>query len=160
MDLNITLIFEMIVFALFVLVTMRFIWPPIIKAIEERKKKIADGLEAAEQGTRKLALAKQKSEEVAQAAKQEATKIVDDSNARAAKIIEDAKAKGTEENKRIVENAKVEVLHQVSNARESLCKELADMVVAGAEKIVKKDIDKSAHNKMLDELINELEKSV
>lgn len=159
MNLNITLIFEMVVFVLFVLVTMKFIWPPIMKVLEERRKKIADGLEAAEQGRRELFLAGQKSTELLKNAKQKATQIIDGSNERAGKIVDDAKVQGTEENKRIVENAKVEVAHQVRQARESLCKELADMVVAGASKIIKKDIDKSVHNKMLDELIEELEKS-
>jgi len=159
MNLNITLIFEMVVFALFVLVTMKFIWPPIMKVLEERRKKIADGLEAAEQGKRELSLAGQKSTELLTNAKQKATQIIDGSNERAGKIIDNAKVQGVAENKRIVENAQVEVSHQVRKARESLCKELADMVVVGATKIIKKDIDKSVHNKMLNELINELEKS-
>lgn len=160
MDLNITLIFEMVVFALFVLVTMKYIWPPIMKAIEERRKKIADGLEAAAQGERKLSLSEQKAAEVLQAAKQKATQIIDGSNERAGKIIEDAKAQGITENKRIVESAKVEVTQQLRKAKESLCQDLADMVILGAEKIIKKDIDKSAHDKMLNELISELEKTV
>jgi len=158
MDLNITLIFEMIVFALFVLVTMKFIWPPIMQALDERKKKIADGLEAAEQGNRKLALSQQKSEEALQIAKKEAAKIIDNSSERANKIIDEAKVKGSEENKRIVENAKIEVSQQLRKAKESLCQEMADIVIAGATKIIKKDIDRSVHDKMLDELIAELEK--
>lgn len=153
MDLNITLIFEMFVFAAFILVTMKFIWPPIMKALDERKKKIADGLEAAEQGQRKLNLAEQKSAEILQNTKQQASGIIDNSNDRASKIIEEAKERGTQENKRIVDNAKTEIAQQARQAKETLLQEISSMIIAGAEKIMQKDVDQATHNKMLDELI-------
>jgi F-type H+-transporting ATPase subunit b len=148
----------MIVFAAFILVTMKFIWPPIMKALDERKKKIADGLEAAEQGQRKLNLASQQSAEILQESKNKASNIIDDSNNRAGKIIEEAKERGTQENKRIVDNAKTEIAQQVRQVKETLLHEMSGMIIAGAEKIMQKDIDRAAHDKMLDELIGELEK--
>jgi len=159
MNINITLIFEMIVFAVFILVTMKFVWPPIIRVLEERKKKIADGLEAAEQGNRQLKLAEQKSTAILQDTKQKASNIIDGSNERADKIIEEAKDRGTKENKRIVESAKTEIAQQMRKAKESLFQEMSNVIVAGAEKILQKDVDQATHNKMLDELINKLEKS-
>lgn len=158
MDLNITLIFEMIVFAAFILVTMKFVWPPIMKALDERKKKIADGLEAAEQGQRKLNLAQQKSAEILQDTKNKASNIIDGSNDRANKIIEEAKERGTQENKRIVDSAQTEIAQQVRQVKETLLQEMSGMIISGAEKIMQKDIDQATHDKMLDELIATIDK--
>lgn len=156
MDINITLIWEMVVFALFVWVTMKFIWPPMMRAMEERKKKIADGLAAAAQGKRELELAQQKSAHALQETKQQASVIVEQSNARAAQIIEDAKTRGEQEGKRIITNAQTEIDQQIHRARTELCAEMSAIVIAGAEKILAKSIDASVHAKMLDDLIAEI----
>jgi F-type H+-transporting ATPase subunit b len=147
----------MIVFVAFILVTMKFIWPPIMKALDERKKKIADGLEAAEQGQRKLNLAEQKSAGILQESKNKASNIIDSSNDRASKIVEEAKERGTQENKRIVGSAQVEIAQQMRQAKETLLQEVSGMIIAGAEKIMQKDVDRAAHDKMLDELIETID---
>lgn len=157
MDINITLIWEMVVFVLFIWITMKFVWPPIMKAMEERKKKIADGLAAAEEGNRTLELAKQKFDLTMQETKQKASNVIEQSNARGAQIIEEAKARGEQESKRIVQNAQVEVEQQIHKAKETLSKEVADIVIEGAEKILATSIDKAAHEKMLQDLIAGIE---
>lgn len=156
MNIDLTLFGEMITFAIFVWVTMRFIWPPIVKAMNERQKKITDGLEAAEKGKRELELAQHKSTTILDKAKDEATNILDNANSRATKILAGAKMRGLAENKKIIANAKVEIEQETFQAQEKLQQEVSRLVVLGAEKILAKEVDLATHERMLQELIKEI----
>ena len=156
MEINATLLGQMITFFLFVWFTLKFIWPPLMKAIKERQRKISAGLNAAERGNKSLALAQQKSKEIMQEAKGKASDIVDKAHTHAGQIIDEEKAKGKAEYLRITEHGKKDVEQQVSKAKETLSADLAALVIVGAEKILEKEIDKAAHNKMIEELISRI----
>jgi len=156
MSINLTLIGQMITFLIFIWFTMRYVWPPITKAIQERQKRIADGLAAAERGQRELELAQHKSVEILRDAKLEASRIVEQANKRAAHISEEAKEQARIDSQQILANADREVHQMLMTAKESLRKEVADLVVAGAEKVIEKEIDQRSHEKLLKDLITEL----
>ncbi|WP_028080153.1 F0F1 ATP synthase subunit B [Solimonas soli] len=143
---------QMIVFFLFVFITMKYIWPPITKALEERRTKIAEGLAAAEKGARSLQDASLKSEEALKEARVQAQDILAAANKQAAQLVEQAKGTAQAEAERIVARAHEEVQREVAHAREELRKQVGELAVAGAAKILKREIDTKAHADVLNEL--------
>ena len=158
MDLNATLLGQMITFALLVIFTMKFIWPPLIKALEERQKKIADGLAAAERGEHELELAQRKVAEQLREAKLQAAKIVEQADKRGAQIVEQAKEQARQESERLLGIAREEAQQEKARVRSELTSEFAKMVVIGTEKILSRHIDVAANNSMIDQLIAEVGK--
>jgi F-type H+-transporting ATPase subunit b len=143
---------QMIVFATFIWFTMRFVWPPITKAMEERRQKIADGLAAAEKGARALQDASAKSEEELKAARAQAQDILANANRQASQIVEQAKVTAQSEGARIVAKAHEDVEREVAHAREELRKRVGELAVIGAAKILKREIDTKAHADVLNDL--------
>jgi len=156
LDINITLIVQMLVFGAFVLFTMKFVWPPLVKALEERQEKIADGLAAAERGRRELELAQHRVKDEMQQAKAQATDIIEKANRRASQIIEEAKDEARLEAQKLAKIAEERIAQEVNRAKDSLRKQVASLVVAGAEKILMREIDKKANQALLDNLIEEI----
>jgi F-type H+-transporting ATPase subunit b len=156
MNINLTLFGQMIAFAVFVWFTMKYVWPPIVKAIEDRKAKIAEGLAAGERGKREQELAQQRATERLQDAKQQAAEIVAKAEKRAAEIVEEAKDAARIEGGRLLENARAELTLETNKAREQLRQRLAELAIAGAERILRKEIDVTAHKDIVDDLARQL----
>jgi F-type H+-transporting ATPase subunit b len=140
-DINSTLLGQMIAFGLFVWFCKAFVWPLIMEVIEERQTIIADGLAAASKGSRAL-----------EEAEQERVVIVDQANGRGTSIVDEARVAAESERERILASAKAEVEQEVSRAREELRGQVASIAIAGAEKIVSKEIDAASHKELLDNL--------
>lgn len=157
MDLNLTLLGEMITFIIFILVTMKYIWPPLVKVMEERQKKIAEGIAAGERGHQALDQANKQASHLLSKAKQDGMHIIDQANIRSAKILEDAKAESLAQGNQIIASAQVEVAQQALLAKEALRKNVVELAVLAAEKIIRKDIDIKVHEHMLDQLIKTIE---
>ena len=158
MNFNATLIIQSVVFIILGWVTMKFIWPPLMAAIEDRQKKIADGLAAADKGERSLAEAKDAVAEIIKEARAQATKIVDQANRRSNEMIEEAKTTAVAEGQRLIGEAKQEVTIESNRAREQLRKEVAVLAVSGAGKLLGREIDAKAHADLLDNLAIEIER--
>ncbi len=152
MNIGLTLLGQTIAFIVFVLFCMKFVWPPIMTALNERKKKIADGLAEAERGFKQQELAERNAEQKLSEAKQQANDILNQAHKRANEIVEDAKMAAVEEGNRIKEAAHAEVEKEVHRATEQLRVQVSAVAVAGAERILKKEIDAGAHQDILDEL--------
>jgi len=155
-NINATLFLQAIVFAILVWFTMRFIWPPITKALDERAQKIADGLAAADKAKSELANANKRVDEQLGQARVEATKQLGDAEKRAAAIVEDAKKRAEEEGAKIVAAAKAEAEQQVTRAREALREQVAALAVKGAEQILQREVNASVHAELLGRLKTEL----
>jgi len=156
MNLNLTMIGQVIAFAIFIWFTAKFVWPPLLRAIEDRQRTIADGLAAAERGKQELAQADRKSSEVLQGAHQRAADIIAQAEKRAAQMVEEAKSAAKTEGERIVAGAKAEVEQEVSRAKEMLREQVAALAVTGAEKILRREVDSKAHADLLAQLRLEL----
>ena len=156
MNINLTLIGQMLAFVGFVLFCMKFVWPPIIAAMAEREKKIADGLAAADRANHDLELAKEKAVERLKEAKEEAAGIVDSANKRAAQIVEEAKDAAVVEADRVKASAQAEIEQETNRAREHLRGQVAALSLAGAEKVLGATIDQDAHADLVDKLAAEL----
>lgn len=156
MDINLTIIGQAIAFAIFVWFTKKFVWPPLMTAIEDRQKAIADGLAAAEKGKLELANADKKTTEVLGEARGRAGEIISGAEKRAAQMIEEAKAAAKIEGDRIVAGAKAEVEQEVFRAKESLRAQVASLAVSGAEKILRREVNAQAHADLLTQLRQEL----
>lgn len=152
MNINASLFIQMLVFFIGALITMKFIWPPLIRAIEERQKKIADGLVAANRGEKALALATEQGKAIEADARSQASTIIAAGEKRAQAIIDEAKAQAQVEADRILVNARAEAAQEIQNAREALRKDVAELAVAGAEQILAREVDKSVHAQMLEQL--------
>ena len=152
MSINATLIAQMITFGILIWFTMKFIWPPLTKAMDERSKKIADGIAAGEKGARSLQDASLKSDEALKAARVQAQEILAAANKQATQLIDQAKVQAKTESDRIAGAARDEVSREVSRAREELRKQVGELAVAGASKILKREIDPKAHADLLNEL--------
>jgi F-type H+-transporting ATPase subunit b len=152
MDITFTLIAQAIVFALFIWFTARFVWPPLMRAVEDRQKKIADGLAAAEKGNRSLAEASAKTEEQLKAARVQAQDILSAANKQAGVLVEQAKGTAQGEAERIKAAAREEVDREINRAREQLRKQVGELAVAGAAQILKREINPQAHADVLKEL--------
>ena len=156
MDLNLTLIGQTIAMIVFVWFCMKFVWPPIVGIIEERQTQIADGLAAAEKGTRALDDARGKVDEMVGDARTQARQIIDQANQRANAIVEEARNDANQERERILASAQSEVEQEVHRARDQLRAQVATVAVAGAEKILAREIDANAHRDLLDQLAREI----
>lgn len=156
MDLNVTLIGQMITFAVFIWFTMKFIWPHITKAMHDREKKIADGLAAAEKGKRDLELAQHKSVEILQETKLKASQIVDVANKRGVHIVEEAKEAARKESKRLIAGAQIEIEQQTQQVKDELRTQAGNLAVKMAGKIVAREIDPKAHQTLLDKMVEAL----
>ena len=156
MNINLTLIMQAVAFAAFIWFCARFVWPPLMNAIEARRKSIADGLAAGEQGRASLASAEKRTAEVLAQAKAQAGEIVALGEKFKAETIERAKAEAKAEAERIVSAAKAEIAQEVARAKESLRASVADLAVAGAAKILKREVDAKAHADLLREIQRQL----
>jgi F-type H+-transporting ATPase subunit b len=156
MDINMTLIGQGITFFIFILVTMKYVWPPIVTAMEERREKIADGLAAAERGKSDLEAAKAKADEEVRAARQQAMEIVEQANKRASEIVEEATAEGRDQRERQIAAATAEIEQSVARARDELRAQVATVAVTSAEKILGREIDEKKHRELLEQLAAEI----
>lgn len=156
MDINATLIGQLLTFLILILFTMYYVWPPLIKAMQDREKKIASGLEAAERSKRELEQAEHKALNIVRDAKLEASQIVEQAHKRSAQIVEEAKESARVESGRILEHAQDEIAREVTQVKEALRKQLATLAIAGAEKIIQRNLDASAQAALLDEFAAEI----
>jgi F-type H+-transporting ATPase subunit b len=156
MNLNATLIGQSITFFLFVLFCMKFVWPPITQALEERKKKIADGLAAAEKGQHDLELAKKRAVDVIKEGKDKAGEIIHQAERQASEIVDGAKERAKVEADRILVNARSEIEQEANQVREQLRKRMGDLVVIAASKILEKEVDAKAHASLIENVAREL----
>ncbi|MDA7418853.1 F0F1 ATP synthase subunit B [Xenophilus arseniciresistens] len=156
MSINATLFVQAIVFLLLVLFTMKFVWPPIAKALDERTQKVAAGLAAAEKAKAELASANQRVEQELQASRNETSNRLADAERRAQQIVEEAKARATEEANKIVAAARDEAEQQAVRAREALREQVAVLAVKGAEQILRKEVNAGVHADLLSRLKTEL----
>ncbi|MDF1822612.1 MAG: F0F1 ATP synthase subunit B [Alcanivoracaceae bacterium] len=156
MSINATLIGQVIWFALFVFFCMKFVWPPIVGALNERKQKIAEGLSAADRAERDLELAQEKATANLKEAKDKAAEILDQANKRANQIVEEAKDQARAEGERLIAQAQGEIDQTINQAREQLRKEVAALALSGAEKVLASEVNRDTHGKMLEQLAGEL----
>ncbi len=156
MNINLTLIGQMIAFICFVVFCMKYVWPPIIAAMAEREQKIADGLAAADRASHDLELAQQKAVERLKEAKEEASSIVDAANKRGNQLVEEAKNAAIVEADRVKAAAHAEIAQESNRAREQLRGQVAALSLAGAEKVLGAAIDQSAHADLVEKLASEL----
>jgi F-type H+-transporting ATPase subunit b len=156
MNINLTLIGQSITFAIFVWFCMKYVWPPIVTALEARRKQIADGLAAADRGKHELELAARKSADALLEAKQKAADIIAQAEKRANQIIDESKTTAKTEGDRQIAAAKATIDQEIHRARESLREQVAQLVVVGAEKVLRREIDAKAHGDLLEAIKNEL----
>ena len=156
MNLNATLILNSIAMMIFVWFCMKFIWPPILKALDERREKIADGLAASDRAEQALAEANIEAEKQIGEARNKAGEIVDQANQRRSQIIDQASEEAIAERKRQVAAAEADIAQAANQAREELRTSVAGLAVAGAAKILEREIDENAHRQLLDKLIAEI----
>jgi F-type H+-transporting ATPase subunit b len=156
MNFNLTLIMQAIAFGLFIWFCARIVWPPLMRAIETRQKQIADGLAAGEEGRKELAEAEKRDAEMLAAAKARSSEIVAIGEKFKAETIEQAKVDAKAEADRILAAAKAEIAQEVARAKEQLRDSVADLAVAGASQILKRDVDRNTHAQLLTQLKSEL----
>ena len=156
MDINATLIGQTIAMIVFLWFCMKFIWPPLLEAIEERQEKIAEGLAAADKGEEALVAARAEADEIVADARKQATGILDQAHARANEIVADGKADGVKERDRQLDAARAEIEQETNRAREELRGQVSAIAVASAEKILQREIDDKQHEDILGKLAGEL----
>ena len=156
MNINLTLFAQAIVFAAFIWFTVKFVWPYMLRAIETRQKTIADGLAAGEQGRRSLEVSSRQAEQTIQEARNRAADILSQAEKRAAQMVDEARTAAREEGGREKAAAKAEIAQEVTRAREQLRDHVAALAVAGAEKILRREVDAKAHAEMLDGIKRQL----
>jgi F-type H+-transporting ATPase subunit b len=155
-NINLTLIGQMLAFVAFVIFCMKYVWPPILAAMQEREQKISDGLAAADKASHDLELAKEKAVERLKEAKEEASGIIEAANRRANQIIDEAKEAAVAEADRVKASAQAEIEQETNRAREQLRSQVAALSLAGAEKVLGASIDAAAHADIVDKLAAEL----
>jgi len=156
MNINLTLFGQTVSFIVFVWFCMKFIWPPIVNALEERKKRIADGLAAAERGQHEQKLAEQRAADKLREAKEKAQEIIAQAERRASEIVDESKGQARAEGERLLEAAKAEIEQEFNRAREALRSQVVTLAVAGAGKVLAREIDAKAHDDLLNELAGNL----
>jgi F-type H+-transporting ATPase subunit b len=152
MNINLSLFTQAAAFALFIWFTVKFVWPPMLRAIENRQKQIADGLAAGEQGRRSLEISTQEAETIIQSARDRSAEIIAQAEKRSSQMVEEARNSAREEGEREVAAAKAEIQQEVARAREELREQVAMLVVAGAERILRREVDAKAHAQLLDSI--------
>jgi F-type H+-transporting ATPase subunit b len=156
MDINATLLGQLITFALLVGFTMKYVWPPILKAIHDRQARIADGLAAAERGVHELELAQHKAVEILRDAKIHAADILEQANKRAGRIIDESKDRSREEGEKLIEIARMEIAQEILTAKQELREKIATIAVSGAERILQTHIDVVHDERLLNQLVTEI----
>ena len=156
MNINATLFAQMIVFAILIWVTMKFIWPPLMQAMDERAKRIGEGLAAADRSQRDLAQAEEQANAILREARAKANEIIEQAHARQNQIVDAAKTEAIAEAGRQKALALAEIDVEANRAREELRKQVSSLAVAGASRLIKREIDANAHKALLDELAAEI----
>ncbi|CAI8038393.1 ATP synthase subunit b [Geodia barretti] len=156
MNINLTLIGQTVTFIIFVWFCMKFIWPPIMNALNERRKTISDGLAAAEQGQREREKGQMDANELVEEAKSQAQEIISRAEKRGTEVVADAKSEARTEGERILNAARGEIEMEANRTREQLRVQVAQLAVSGAEKILAKEVDAKTHEKMLSDLADNL----
>jgi len=156
MDINFTLVAQAIAFLVLIVFTIKFVWPPLLTAIETRQKEIADGLAAGERGRAELEQSSKRAAEALAEAKQKAAEILAQAEKRATQIVEEAKANAKAEGERIITGAKAEIDQELNRAKEGLRQQVSTLAIACAEKILRKEIDAKAHAEILTSIAKEL----
>jgi len=156
MNLNATIIGQMIAFLLFVAFCMKYVWPPIMAALEERTKKIADGLAAAERGRHEQQLAEKRAIQVIHEAKEQANEIISQAQRRGNEIVDESKDNARIEGDRILTSAKAEIDQEANRAKDELRSQVGTVALAGAAKILSREIDDKAHTDLLEELVGQI----
>jgi F-type H+-transporting ATPase subunit b len=152
MNPNLTLVAQALVFALFIAVVVKFVWPPLLRAIETRQKQIADGLAEAERGRASLSEAQTQTEILLREARARAQEIVTQAERTATQRIEESKSQARSEGERLIVSAQAAIQQEVQSAKQQLREQVAHLAVAGAEKILRREVDAKAHAAMLDQL--------
>ena len=156
MNINLTLIIQMAVFALLIIFTMKFIWPPLLNAMEERTRKIAQGLAAADKGEQELAQAREKADVIIREARERASQILDQAQHRANDMVEQAKGAAQSEGGRIIAAAQQQIDLEATRAREALRREIGQIAVTAASKLLEREIDPRAHADLLAKLATQI----
>lgn len=156
MEINITILGQFITFAILVWVTMKYVWPPITKIMQERERRIADGLAAGERGQHELELAQRKIDEQMRDAKMHAAEILDQANKRANQIIEEAKERAREEGQHLLQMARADIEQEVQTARQKLRHEVAHLAVVSAEKVLTRSIDSKVQHDLVEKMLAEI----
>ena len=156
MSINATLIGQMITFTLLVWFTMQYIWPPLIEALEERKKKIAEGLAAAEKGQEDIKLAEKKAAAYLKEAKDESANIIALAQKRANDVVEESKETAKLEGEKMIESAKAQIEQEIQQAKENLRKEVSSLALKAAEQILQEEVDKAKHKDIISKVSNQL----
>jgi F-type H+-transporting ATPase subunit b len=155
-NLNLTLIGQLIAFTIFVIFCMRYVWPPISSALADRQKKIAEGLDAADKAARDLETVKSQIEDELKQARSQVTELLEQANKRSSQIVEEAQDKARAEAEKIMASAQAQIAQDAAQAREALRADVAQLAVVGAERVLGASVDQAAHKKLLAELANEL----
>ena len=156
MNINATFFAELLAFCIFVFITYRYIWPSMENLLEDRRKEISDGLEAASQSQRKLEEANTESSKILDEAKAEASSLINQAGSRGDQIIDEAKNQAAEEQKKIKASAEADIEQNINKAKEGLKQEVSALVIAGAEQILNKEVDEKANKEIVEKLIKEL----
>lgn len=156
MSINATLIGQMITFALLVWFTMKYVWPPLFKAMETRKAKIAEGLAAAERGQQEMDLAEKKAVAVLREAKEQSAEIIHLAQKRANELVEESKVTAKQEGERMLAAARAQIDQEMQQAREALREEVVKLAFKAAEQILRVEIDQQRHGEMVHQIANEL----
>ncbi|MBU2568517.1 F0F1 ATP synthase subunit B [Methylotuvimicrobium sp. KM2] len=156
MSINATLIGQMITFALLVWFTMKFVWPPLYQSLEERKKRIADGLAAAEKGQEEMELAEKRAINVLKEAKEQSSDIVNLAQKRANEIVEESKDAAKKEGERLLVAAQAQIDQELQQVKESLRKEVSSLALNAAEQILSAEIDQAKHQEILNKVSNQI----
>lgn len=158
MNITASLFGQMITFFIFVWVTMKYVWPPIMKAMNERQKKIADGLLAAEESQHKLELAQKKSAELIKAAKNQSADLLDDARLRGSQIVEEYKQKAQQEADKVIERSRADIEQEKMEVKSQLLKKVSGISISIAEKVLESHVSSADHAHLIDQLINKIEK--
>ena len=156
MNINATLIGQAIAFFLFVVFCMKYVWPPILHALEERKKKIADGLAAGEHGKQEQLLAEERAKELLREAKEQAGDIITRADKRASEIVDEAKQDAKAEGGRMLTAARAEIEQELNRVKEDLRGQVVSIALAGASKVLEREVDETAHAELLNKMAAEI----
>jgi F-type H+-transporting ATPase subunit b len=155
-NINVTLIAQVVAFVVMIWLVNKYLWRPVSALLEQRQKRIADGLAAAEKGKHERELAEQHAKEVLHEAKNRAAEIINQAERRAGEIVEESKGHARTEGQRLIDAANAEIEQETIRAREQLRKEVADIAVAGASKILQREVDAKAHGDLLKDMVARL----
>ena len=156
MNINATLIGQAIAFFLFVVFCMKYVWPPIMHALQERKKKIADGLAAADRGKHEKQLAEERARETLRKAKEQASEIIARADKRGTEIVEEAKGDAREEGKRLLTAAQAEIEQEINRVKHDLRTQVVAIALQGAGKVLEREVDAATHNELMNKLAAEI----